>query len=354
MLGYVFDIVLGIFVQQWIALQDKEAVMIFFQAGHEAISYTWQTGNRQLMRKNYGTRHNCLVVRKWEDLYMDITLGEEEIFRLLPMMNMEKAREKAWDKKTSVFASGFAGLLSRPKAEEVQISYSECRYEPFWHIISQVYYEYERKRNYIIPVLASEVRRVTINGTDYQVNDKPHQFVVEGVEHCIEEESTEFIFDAMHNQQRDWKNYLLFDKEAIIDLARIAPEGSIVVQPEMHASAAVRQVLSSMLRPIQADEIHAEKVEVKKVGLYFRPVYAFEYKWDAKGKTAVAEFDGLTGTMTTGGVTLRQQVEKVITRDLIFDIGEITAGMLIPGANIAVRMAKAVADSKENGKFLNH
>jgi len=60
---------------------------------------------------------------------MELIIGEEEIFRLLPMMNMEKAREKAWDKKTTVFSSGLTGLLSRPKAEEVQISYSECHIE---------------------------------------------------------------------------------------------------------------------------------------------------------------------------------------------------------------------------------
>ena len=138
---------------------------------------------------------------------MEISLGEEEIFRLLPMMNMEKAREKAWDKKSTVFSSGLTGLLSRPKAEDVQISYSECRYEPFWHVICQVYYEYERKRNYIVPVLAPEVQSVTINGTDYHVTTKPHQFVIDGIEHCIEGNSTEFIFDAMHSRQRDWKNY---------------------------------------------------------------------------------------------------------------------------------------------------
>jgi hypothetical protein len=83
------------------------------------------------------------------------------------------------------------------------------------------------------------------------------------------------------------------------------------------------------------------------VALYFRPVYAFEYIWDTKGKTAVAEFDGLTGDMTTGGVTLRQQVEKVITRDLIFDVGMQTVNLLIPGSGIAVRVAKAVANSRE-------
>ena len=213
---------------------------------------------------------------------MDITLGEEQIFRLLPMVDMERAREKAWDKKTAVFGSGLSAFISRPKAEDVQISYSECRYEPFWRIVCQVHYEYERKRNYIVPIIAPEVQRVTINGIEYPVAAKPRQFTIDGVEHCIEKASTEVIYDAVRSQQRDWKSYLRYDKETVVDLANFAPEGSIVVQPEMHASAAVRQVLTSVLRPIQADTVHEEKVDIQTVALYFRPVYAFEYKWDTK------------------------------------------------------------------------
>ena len=281
---------------------------------------------------------------------MDLIIGEEEVFRLLPMMNMEKAREKAWDKKTTVFSSGLSGLLSRPKSEEVQISYSECRYEPFWHVLCQVYYEYDRKRNYIVPVLAPEVKRVTINGTDYPVTDNPHQFTIDGVEHCIEGANTEVFFDAIRNKQQDLKKYLLFDKEVVVDLANLAPESNIVVKPEMHASAAIRQVLGSVLKPIQADEIHAEKIEIKKIGLYFRPVYAFEYKWEVKGKTAIAEFDGLTGAMTTGGITLRQQVESVVNRDLIFDVGAMGANMILPGSGIVIRVAKSVVSGKPNSK----
>jgi hypothetical protein len=278
---------------------------------------------------------------------MDIALGEEQIFRLLPMINIERAREKAWDKKTTVFGSGLSGLISRPKAEEVQISYSECRYEPFWHVVCRVHYEYDRKRNYIVPILAPEVQRVTIHDIDYPVTANLRQFTIEGVEHCIEEASTEVIFDALKGEQRDWKSYLLFDKEIVSDLAKFALEGNIVVQPEMHASAAIRQVLASMLRPIQADKIHAENVDIQKVGLYFRPVYAFEYKWGTKGKTAVAEFDGLTGAMTAGGIPLRQQVEKMITRDLIFDVGSDAINMLVPGGSIAVKVAKSIVDSRQ-------
>jgi hypothetical protein len=278
---------------------------------------------------------------------MDIALGEEQIFRLVPMMNMEKAREKAWDKKTTVFGSGLSGLISRPKAEEVQISYSECRYEPFWHVVCKVHYEYDRKRNYIVPILAPEVQRVTVHDIDYLVTANLRQFSIVGVEHCVEEASTEVIFDALKSEQRDWKSYLLFDKEVVSDLAKFAPEGNIVVQPEMHASAAVRQVLASMLRPIQADKIHAEIVDIQKVGLYFRPVYAFEYKWETKGKIAVAEFDGLTGAMTTGGIPLRQQVEKMITPDLIFDVGADAINLLVPGGSIAVKVAKSIVDSRQ-------
>ena len=120
--------------------------------------------------------------------------------------------------------------------------------------------------------------------------------------------------------------------------------------PVMRASAVVRQVLTSLLRPIQADTIYEEKADVNIVELYFRPVYAFEYKWEPnnskKGsETAVAEFDGLTGEMTSGGVTLRQQVDNVMTRDFLFDVSAEAANLLIPGGGIAVRATKYMVDS---------
>jgi hypothetical protein len=97
---------------------------------------------------------------------MDITFGKEQIFRLLPKLNIDQAREKAWDKKTSVFGSGLAGFFSRPKPEEVQITYSEYPYEPYWHVACNVYYEYDRTRSYNVPISAPEVQRVTIDGND--------------------------------------------------------------------------------------------------------------------------------------------------------------------------------------------
>lgn len=276
---------------------------------------------------------------------MDITVGEEQVFRLLPRLDLQQAREKAWDKKTSIFSSGLAGLLSRPKSEEVQISYIEYRCEPFWHIVCDVNYEYDRTQSYAVSVTSPEVQHVTIDGKQYNILDNSRNFKITGVEHCVERGSIEEIFDAVRDQKRaDWKRYLSNEREVVADPAEFAPEGCIVVPPEIRASAVVRKVLSSLLRPIQADKIQEERVDVKTVNLYFRPVYAFEYIWNTRGKTAVAEFDGLTGEMSTGGITLREQVEKVMTRDLLFDVSAEALNLLVPGGSIAVKMAKAVVN----------
>ena len=284
---------------------------------------------------------------------MDITLGNEQIFRLLPKLNMDQALEKAWGKKTSVFGSGLTGFFNRPKPEEVQITYSEYRYEPFWHVACNVHYEYDRTRSYNVPISAPEVQRVTIDGKDYSIAAKPRQFTIKGTEHCIEVASTEVIFDAVRLQEQDWKKYLRFEKELVSDLSLIPIDGSIIVSPEMRASAVVRKVLALILRPIQADTIHEEKANVNTVDLYFRPVYAFEYTWETNGRTAVAEFDGLTGEITSGGVTFRQQVEKMMTRDLLFDVGAEAANVLLPGSGIAIRLAKEWKNSEKQDNITN-
>ncbi|MDD4653019.1 MAG: hypothetical protein PHQ34_12415, partial [Methanothrix sp.] len=236
------------------------------------------------------------------------------------------------------------GLFSRPKSEDVKITYNEFRYEPFWHIACNVHYEYDRTRSYNVPVIAPEVKSVTVDGKNYTIAAEPRQFAITGTEHCMEESGTEIIFDAVRGKEQKWEKYLRFDKETVIDIEKLSSEGCLVVMPEMRASAAVRQVLASMLRPIQADIVHEEKATIHIVDLYFRPVYAFEYKWEPKGKTMVVEFDGLTGVMTSGGITLRQQFEKMITRDLIFDVGADAANLLLPGSSIAFKVAKSMVD----------
>ncbi|MCC4766299.1 hypothetical protein FXW07_06635 [Methanosarcina sp. DH1] len=276
---------------------------------------------------------------------MDKTTGKEQIFRLLPKYDMEHALRTAWDKKVSIFSKGLVSLISRPKPEEIKITDQNYLYEPFWHIKCNVHYEYDRTRDYNFSILDPEVKSVTIDGKDYSVATTSRQFTIMGIEHCITEGSKEVIFDAVSRQEKhDWEKYLLFEKESVNDVPEVSTDGSTYVSPEMLPKAAVQQVFSSLPQPIRPDTTPEEKKDVSIVNLYFRPVYVFEYKWERNGKTAVAEFDGLTGEMTfVGDITLRQKIEKVMTRDLFFDISTEAANLVIPGSGIAVRVIKEVA-----------
>ena len=120
-----------------------------------------------------------------------------------------------------------------------------------------------------------------------------------------------------------------------------------MVPPQVRASFVVRQVLGGMLKPIQADALLEERVEVEKIDLYYRPIYAFEYLWQSKDRKAVGEFDGLTGELHTGGKTIRQQISSVLTKELLFDVGIDAVDLLIPGGGIALKVGRAIATSRQ-------
>jgi hypothetical protein len=121
----------------------------------------------------------------------------------------------------------------------------------------------------------------------------------------------------------------------------------LVVPPQAHATTVVRAVLADVIKPVQAQVILEERVNVDALELYFRPVYAMEYEWAAKGKRAVLELDALTGDVRSGGKKLSDQIKSVVTRDLIFDVTADAVGMVVPGGSIAVKLVKAVADRKK-------
>jgi hypothetical protein len=53
--------------------------------------------------------------------------------------------------------------------------------------------------------------------------------------------------------------------------------------------------------------------------------------------------DGLTGESKTA-TSLRLQINRHISRDAMFDIGADTIGMIVPGGNIALKLARVALD----------
>lgn len=278
---------------------------------------------------------------------MEIAFTEEQVFALKETLDWEEARERAWDKKTSVFASGLGALFTRPKADDIKIPYQEKRWEPFWRVRCSSRYAYDRTRHYQVPIPQAEVRTVVIDEREYIPSGDPRCFTLVGLEKCREEAVVDRIVDAVSGEVQQWDHYLEFDCDPIPDLAAWKPADSIVIPAQVRASTVTREALTSLIKPLDADTIHQDLITIESLDLFYRPIYAFEFHWASKDRTAVAEFDGLTGKLVTEGASIRETVSRVLTPEVIFDVGIDAIDLLVPGGGIAIKLAKAATHSRK-------
>jgi hypothetical protein len=167
----------------------------------------------------------------------------------------------------------------------------ESRLEPYWVVTVATRTVYDRQAAYTIPIKGEEVREVTVLGQKLIVGSKGGpSLTLNGVEHCVGEQHVTRFFDGLSGQKTDLSRYQSFAKTEISDLTSFAPDGTLVVPPEMRATAIVRQVLGEVIQPVSgAQVIHEERVDVEAIELNFRPVYALEYEWANKGNRVVIE-----------------------------------------------------------------
>lgn len=280
---------------------------------------------------------------------MDISLAEEHAYYFVPQIPMEVARDRIEKKKASLVAGMFGSLISRPNPNEIQVVSVENRLEPYWVVTAASRTAYDRQQLYTIPIKGEEVREVTVLGQKLTISSKGNPSItLNGTEHCVEEHRLTRFYDGLSGQKADLNRFQPFTKTEITDIGQFAPEGTLVVPPQMRATAIVRQVLGEVIQPVtKAQVIHEERVDVEAIELNFRPVYALEYEWASKGKRVVIEFDALLGEMHSGGKQWSDQIKGIITRDLFFDVTADAVGMLVPGGSIAVKLVKAVVDRKK-------
>lgn len=277
---------------------------------------------------------------------MDIYLAPERAFHYSPKFTLEIARDRVEQKKASLVAGTVGAMFARPKPDEIQLLSVESRLEPFWLISVFVRTAYDKQRVFTIPVSGPEVKKVTTLGQEVPVSASPKggaSITLNAVEHCLEESRGSYNFDGA-GTRTDLSKYQPFTKLEISDLGQFVPPDVLVVPPQANATTVIRTVLADVVKPVQAQTIHEERVDVEALELYFRPVYAFEYGWAAKGKRNVLEFDALTGEINSGGRKLSDQIKSMVTRDLIFDVTADAVGMVVPGGSIAVKLIKAVVD----------
>ena len=90
---------------------------------------------------------------------MDIQLAPERLFMLEERLTLDEIRQRAMDRRTAAVAGGIGGLLQRPKTDDVVLTQTQRRVEPFWHVKCHARYEYERTRNYLVSASGVEMFR---------------------------------------------------------------------------------------------------------------------------------------------------------------------------------------------------
>ena len=275
---------------------------------------------------------------------MEIQLAPQRIFALQDRLTADEIRQRAMDRRTQAFGSGLGSLLQRPKPDDIALVATQRRLEPFWHVACRALYVYERDRDYAVPSSAPEVREVVVEGTAYPVKEAGRTFTLPVREHCREESAHEVYTDGLTGLPvADAKNIVSGPSSEINDPATLAADETIVVPPEQRASFVVRQLLAEMLKPVQADTVTEESLTLERTDLYYRPVWTFEFDWRPREKRGVVEIDGVTG-QTRQGRSLVPDLKRMVSRDVLFDIGADTAGLLIPGGSIAVKVARAAME----------
>lgn len=266
---------------------------------------------------------------------MHVELAEQRVLMLADRFSMDHAEGRAWTRRIDAFGTlaRLGGLLSRPRDEEFETVYRERRFQPFWHIACTASFEYERERSYRVPVDA-QVRSVVQDGVTRAIDGGA--FTIRATEHCREEIARESLNDAIRGTPNAaLARYLDADAAVVTPetLAHQAGEGAVIVPPEAKASVLVREVLANSIARIEADRVIDERLTLRHVDLYYRPVYAFRYRW--QGKEAVVEFDGVTGEVSTGGATFEALAGRPLDGRFLLNVGVEAAGLFIPGARLA-------------------
>ena len=281
---------------------------------------------------------------------MDITLAEQHIFRLEDRVTADEARQRAMDRRTGAFGGGLESLFSRPKADDIELVDSQRRLEPFWHVGCRALYVYDRAHDYTVAASGPAVREVTVLGQDYPISEPGRAFVIPSVEHCREDFTQHLFVDGVSGSPAtDGPALITGSRQEVADLVGLESENTIVVPPEQRASFVVRQLLTEMLKPVQADTVTEESITFEQIDLYYRPWWAFEFHWKTKDKRAVLELDAISG-QERHSQALMPRLGRMVSRDSLFDIGADTVGLLVPGGGIMVKAAKIAIDHKNQSR----
>jgi hypothetical protein len=252
----------------------------------------------------------------------------------------EEAQAMAEQNRGKAFGL-LAGLMKafEKHRKPIVLAGYQKRYEPFWHLIGESVQEYKRHTAYGFSV-RPEVRSVTFNKKTIQVDEQEPICHFEAEDHCFEQYSKEILQSAVHEKEKDLERYLGGKRKTIKNLTSIEDRQTMVEPITIRASYLVNQLIKDLIKPIQADRILQEFVEIKRLALLLRPVHVFEFREEGAGSGKTIEVDAITGAWKRGERFLTPDMKKKLLSDGMFEVGAELAAAVIPGAAVAATIGK--------------
>jgi hypothetical protein len=271
----------------------------------------------------------------------------KKIFVFEEVYPLRAAQEQAEKKKLSAFGM-FAKFnpLNRPKDDTVQLARQELRWEPFWHIVAKRSVDYSCQLTYQVPVHNPYAQSVQLDDRVFEVARQKDKARIEFValENCHRKIQFDRLIDGMQRDIKPAAFELYINKYKFNETEQV--ETRELLQPLVPMAAAKQMASASLTgEAVNAFEIHNDSIEFERTYMYMRPVFAFEFRWSSADKVGVIEVDGLTGEVIENGRWFKDKVNRIVTREMLVDLGAEVAGTFIPGGGVAVKLIGKMTDS---------
>ncbi|PKL45602.1 MAG: hypothetical protein CVV41_00980 [Candidatus Riflebacteria bacterium HGW-Riflebacteria-1] len=271
-----------------------------------------------------------------------LTTGETGLYSFEPIISPEQAQQIAEENKKGSIGF-FSRLIYRPKPEEIQLTFCEQRLHPFWHIECEASLDYIRSRPLSLD-LEDQVSEIKIGDQLFKSTKKRVDLTVE--ERCLVKQAINRFVDATTGTHVDFSETLKKGKARALIIDEPVKDGFKIIPARIRASILIRDIIFAFMKPIQALEIIAQGLKISRLNLYFRPVYAFEFNWVGRDQKVIFEIDGVTGKLSEGHSSAEKSSET-ISEAKLFDIGADALGLVIPGGEIAAKLAAAFLGKKK-------
>ncbi|MGM0600801.1 MAG: HEAT repeat domain-containing protein [Candidatus Rifleibacteriota bacterium] len=272
-----------------------------------------------------------------------LIMGQKNLIAIDPLITPEEADKIAEENKHRGI-NFFTRLIYRPKPEEIILSRSEARFEPFWHMKCEAKVDYVREKSVHLD-LDEKVCELKI-GDQYFKAEKGQAFVNID-ERCVIRKNHNIFIDAVTGEKRDFSELLKNKYSCLKSLEDLEKNEFKLLPARVKASILVREMVFDTMQPLKAIEILGQSLKIDKLNLCFRPVYIYEYIWEAKETKVVFEIDGVTGKINEGRVLKNINSKEFMSEASLFDIGADAIGLVVPGGEIAAKIARAFIGRKK-------